>query len=282
MPDNKIPRRRRMTGMLASLPSFSRDNVPFLLNGLVEQQREVSGSVIIHFPAMPDSVDLVRRANYDVTKVYATPDGFHQFTDVDPLEIPFSFKLHAQDPYCDQGGLTILQIAANLHSLSLPIGDSSNYAVSGLSSAAPAPSQDTSEDGNTAAGSTSTTDPSAKFRNVLVDLDVVDRESIAYPVPVYLDLIKTSEDGPGVRCIGYIKDVSAKLLGPFLRPSNGGYNIPSAGEFSFTFVHRPSHSNVLGSGAREFHAYAGTVRNSLYNTRHLAFKDRDYRVRGMK
>ena len=59
-------------------------------------------------------------------------------------------------------------------------------------------------------------------------------------------------------------------------------NLPTAGEFEFTFIHRPSHNNSLGftintqSGQYdntpllpEMQAFATDVRDRLYNTRNL-------------
>jgi hypothetical protein len=102
------------------------------------------------------------------------------------------------------------------------------------------------------------------------------------PVTCLLNLIWVGEDQPGIACIGYVRDVRVRLIGPWLRGNNGEYNLPSAGEFEFTFIHRPSHNNSAGfdfskqSGQfsttpamTEAQAYATDVRNQLYNTRNL-------------
>ena len=102
------------------------------------------------------------------------------------------------------------------------------------------------------------------------------------PVTCLLNLIWVAEDQPGIACIGYVRDVRVRLIGPWLRGRTGEYNLPSAGEFEFTFIHRPSHNNSAGfdysktSGQfnttpamTEAQAFATDVRNQLYNTRNL-------------
>lgn len=260
--NNKVYGRDRRGGRLVSLSHLTKGTTAYL-----QRSSEVANMVVINFPAMPDSIPLTRRSNYNVTKTYTTPDGFHIFTDVEPLEIPFSFKLHSQDEFCEQGGLTILDIAAKLHALGLPIGESKLFTKTFTSVGPPPdPNQSTGAQANAAAYPAEATQ---QTNVVKLQSQESDKYKIRFPVAVLLDLVFTGDDSPGIRCVGYVKDVNAVLYGPFLRtvPSMGGYNIPTWGEFSFTFVHRPSHTNAdTGGGFADFHAYADDVKNLLYNT----------------
>lgn len=101
------------------------------------------------------------------------------------------------------------------------------------------------------------------------------------PVTCLLNLIWVAENQPGIACIGYVKDVRVRLMGPWLRGSNGEFNLPSMGEFEFTFMHHPGHGNNWGAPTvntsqmfadtyiAEKHAYAHDVRDRLFNTRNL-------------
>jgi hypothetical protein len=49
-------------------------------------------------------------------------DGIHYYKGVRPLDIPFSFRLHAFDKdFCPNGVYTMLQLAGRLHAMALPI-----------------------------------------------------------------------------------------------------------------------------------------------------------------
>jgi len=79
----------------------------------------------IDFPAMPDQIELARSTSYRIAANMVMPDGIHQYMSTNPLEIPFNFKLHYGDTeYCREGSLTLLKLAARLHSLVAPLGDS--------------------------------------------------------------------------------------------------------------------------------------------------------------
>lgn len=266
---NRIYSRRRFAGQLVSLassadPLSGGSSAPFLLNSQTSQGQTPQSIILIRFPAMPDSIELIRSATYTVASLYTSPDGFHQYHSTDPLSIPFSFRLHAQDDeYCTRGGLTLLEIAARLHAMSLPVHDASNYAYDRIAQKAAAPAgAGTSE----LALEASMTESQQKFV-------VANKLSVLPPVSVLLDLIRTTEDGPGIRCVGYVKDVSVRLNGPFLRgpSSQDGYNIPTSGDFSFTFVHHPTHSNDGRSQNFNANAMAHVVRDRLYNTQDLTF-----------
>lgn len=266
---NKNYQRRRFAGRLMSLPLSGSANPfgpagqpAFLLKGAASQGDTPDSVVVINFPAMPDSVELARGTNYTVSSMYTAPDGFHQYFATEPLRIPFSFRLHAQDEeFCSQGGLTILEVAARLHALQLPIRDTSGWAYDYIANSAPP-----------ADGSPSRYEPTVSITPAQRESLVSNKLSVLPPVAVVLDLIQTTEDGPGIRCNGYVSEVAVKLNGPFLQPpaNIGGYNIPTSGDFSFVFVHRPTHSNDFTNVAN-VHAMANDVRNRLYNTRNMAY-----------
>ena len=240
----------------------------------------------IDFPAMPEQIELARQAEYRVLTNMVVPDGVHQYMRTQPLEIPFEFKLHWQDKdYCKDGALTILNLAARLHALVTPLGDSNlsvtvqndgalnDDGTSNPSAASPnndankvakagqnSASQGSNQQSTTSASATFTSDSTNK---------------VDPPVACRLELMYTTTDGPGVVCNGYVKNVKAVLLQPWLRGPSGSFNLPSAGIFSFTFVHRPGHGNWysnknnVAAVTQQAQAYADLIKNRLYNTRML-------------
>jgi hypothetical protein len=235
----------------------------------------------INFPAMPDQIELVRRAEYKVSANMVLPDGIHQYMSTAPLEIPFSFKIHHGDTeYCTEGPLTLLNLAARLHALVLPLGDSS-FAVQVNNDAS------LDEGGNSQSGLVGLKNDAAVNQNsgqaasaqgsnsTQASYNKDETRKTDPPVTVRLELIRTRIEGTGIMCIGYIKDVKVVLLGPWLRGPDEAFNLPSAGDYSFTFVHRPGHGNWFSNRAGtisslQAQAYAKFVRDRLYNTRDLA------------
>lgn len=233
----------------------------------------------IDFPAMPESIDLARQTDYKVISNMVVPDGIHQYRFTSPLQIPFSFSLHSMDDeYCPDGALTLLRVAARLHSLTLPLGDTSKMSVmvqndSPLSDGRP--DVDAKAKGNDAsvqARSQPSGDPS---------FFTLENAKFDPPVTVRMELMFTKESEPGVVCNGYIKDVKVSLKGPWLKGPNRSFNLPTSGEFSFTFMHRPSHYNsfsrnngIVGGGQAQ--AYADHVVRKFYNTHELSSAG-DYR-----
>lgn len=220
-----------------------------------ERERFVS----INFPSMPDVIELARSADYAVLSSQAFPDGIHQYRSTSPLEIPVSFKLSAHDSeYCPKGAYTLLQLASVLQSLTLPFGPEGS----------PLTVSRNLVDGTDSQSMAARANGERKLEYSLASNDI-------YPPAVcYLELIMTDNSGPGVACVGYVKSVSAKLMGPFLRGQGLAKNLPSAGDFSFTFVHYPGYQNAFTLDQRlaqttEAQAFADTVRRQLYNTRHL-------------
>jgi hypothetical protein len=240
---------------------------------------------VINIPAMPATLDLARIAEYRQSSAPYTPDGIHLYKQTNPLEIPFSFTLHFQDPFCSQGGLSLLIMAAKLHALIVPTNTAANRPVitasvlnyyatnSSDKTAGKAP---VAPQGNSDAGT-----PAGVSADTTITLNgVAGQATTIFPPACLLDLISVGDrDGaPGVRCIGYIKEVSAKLKGPWLRGAqpygyNGIRNVPTSGEFSFKFVHAPGFSNFFGGSvsASPFNlsglsAFSDDIRRNLFNT----------------
>ncbi len=248
--------------------------------------------IAFDFPSMPDVIDLARSTDYYVNYNPIMPDGMHQYRGTRPLEIPLNFKLHAMDKtFCRYGSLTLLQLAARLHSFVLPItSDGQETTVTPVtagemvSSLAAGSAQRTEALNAMGAKNESQLAYDSNLNSNVYSLQTTGAKNKggAYPpVTCFLNLIWVSEDQPGISCIGYVKDVRARLYGPWLKGSNGEYNLPTWGEYELTFVHRPSHRNDWGMGltkssdfatvmpTAETQAFATDVRNRLYNTRNL-------------
>ena len=242
----------------------------------------LSNAASIDFPMMPkDGIQLDRSANYDVYPGWGIPDGIHQYKNTEPLSIPISFAVSIHDrDYCPRGAYTLLQIAARLHAMVLPIGTDESFNVTvGLKKA----DEKAQLNGAAQPGVKSSQDSTSVERNSAGAPFSVGRVANAHiyaPVSCRLELLYTVDRGPGIVCNGYVKNVSAKLKGPFLRGQGNSFNLPSAGEFSFTFIHRPGHGNNYEETSAYFgtqpHAHADIVKNSFYNTRWMT-KDVSYR-----
>jgi hypothetical protein len=264
----------------APLPSTSsatlkRSNYPFCgrlsvlqtgHTGIYDPFAGLSSLVQLNFPSMPEVIELARSAEYIVNQVITSPDGFHQYKATNPLSIPISFKLHAFDKeFCPNGALSLLQIAALLHSFTLPLSNSGGTTLSVTAQQAD-PAATPAGDLNSVQSRSATTDTGY---NITPDSG----SDFAPPVTLRLDLMAIDANTPGIVCIGYVKDVNAKLLGPFLRGPAQAYNLPTAGDFEFTFVHVPGYGNnfnITGNIPQQeatiSQAYANTVRKQLYNT----------------
>ena len=56
------------------------------------------GQIVINFPAMPETIELLRTANYkNLVRTQGQPDGNHFYQNTEPLEIPLKFSVHAYD-----------------------------------------------------------------------------------------------------------------------------------------------------------------------------------------
>lgn len=218
---------------------------------------------VIEFPAMPDSIELSRETDYVATPNYVMPDGVHMYKSTSILTIPFSFKLHAFDSaYCPNGPATLLLLGARLHALTLPISATDvQQTVTGSSPVNNEASK------NTGATSGDSTGPSASLVN----------QGIDPPVTVRLELSNAGATMPGISCNGYIKDVKFAQFGPWLAGPNGEFNLPSAAEYSFTFVFHPSHGNAYSGNTnqarQEVDALATYVRQYLYNQNQMGTPD---------
>jgi hypothetical protein len=250
----------------------------------LSQTGDASSSVVINFPSMPETLDLGRRADYLQTTAPYTPDGIHLYKKTMPLEIPISFSLHSKDPFCSKGGLSLLIMAAKLHSLVLPMNrDASRSRISvtvgnyygaassgqGGSGKAPSKPKDSSSAGT----------PEGQTQESIAFNGDTGQATTVFPPACLLDLISVGDrDGaPGVRCVGYISEVGVKLKGPWLRGQqvygqNGIRNVPTSGDFSFKFVHAPGFSNYFGGALTSpfqlsgLSAFADDVLENFYNT----------------
>jgi len=205
----------------------------------------------IDFPSMPDSIELNRAAEYVVHNNIQLPDGIHMYKATKPLEIPFSFKLHAFDEdYCPEGALTLLKIAARLHAFVLPIS-SGRLNVSVLSKTDADKLRPTPTDGQPVAGKKDDGQIDADSQGTFsTQASTDDGKSGSFypPVVAWLHLMWISKNRPGISCLGYVREVSVKLFGPWLRgpDDSDSFNLPSSAEYSFIFMHRPGYSNSVG------------------------------------
>lgn len=225
----------------------------------VGEDVDLSSELSVDFPAMPDSIDLNRSAEYNVSVPINLADGIHQFKGTRPLEIPFAFRLHSFDQqYCPNGAFTLLQLAARLHSFVVPI-DTGDKAV-------PAKA------GSTSSNSDSDIEKKAAEPDGGTDSVSVIGNKIVPPVTCRLEIIFTGQDSPGIACTGYVREVGVKLNGPWLRGPDKSANLPSSADFSFVFVHHPGHGNANVGDLGDFfaQAYANVVKDRFYNTRQLA------------
>ena len=219
----------------------------------------------IDFPAMPDVIELSRTAEYEVSHSMSVPDGVHQYMGTKPLEIPISFPLHYNDPeYCAaEGAKTILTLAARLHSFVAPIGNNDTHVNVG---------REGEESGQEGAQKQKVDEGESGSRIFLRNKAEIEQE-LSPPVSLLLELMWTEDGGPGIACVGYLKDVNTKFHGPFMRGPGGAYNLPSRCEYSFTFVHRPGHGNSFRVNTtltgQQPQAYARKIKDNFYNTRDL-------------
>jgi hypothetical protein len=262
-----------LCGRLVAMPTTT--TAANLMNAGLD--RGFRNAISVDFPAMPETIELARSADYAVNWNMVLPDGVHQYRGTKPLEIPVSFKLHFDDPYCRKlkGALTLLQLAARLQSFILPISTFQRGAT-----VIPRV-QPTSTD----AGKGKPTDPqlsSDSGQQQIFEVSKVSSSkggSIYPPITAWLHLVWTANDLPGISCIGYVREVKTILCGPWMRGPNQSFNMPTSAEFSFVFVHRPGHGNNFNFTSSENpptiaetpQAFADDVKSSLYNTRDLVW-----------
>lgn len=252
--------KERLAGRLIALPTST-----VIREKNLEETDAIRRAVSIDFPAMPDSVELARSTDYAISTNIALPDGVHQYRGTNPLKIPFSFRIHSNDSqYCPQGALTLIKIASRLHSYVLPLSDDQTALVT---AATAAPKSGTGSEGQI-------NHDASTNENVF---RVLGSGKLFPPVTCWLHLMFIEDKQPGISCVGYVSEVAAKFNGPWLRGNNGEFNLPTSCDYSFTFVHLPNHGNGLGFQSSalkpvvkpQTQAYAATVKDRLYNTRHL-------------
>lgn len=239
----------------------------------------LSSFVAINLPSMPESVELARAVDYLVVNNQVMPDGIHQYKATAPLSIPISFRLHAMDKeFCPQGSLSLLQVGGLLHSFALPISSTGAAAplrvTVGQSQPQKPPNNETS---SLVARAQSADNP----YNVTPESG----SDFSPPVTLRLELIFVDENSPGVVCTGYLKDVRVRFNGPWLRGPGRAGNLPTSGDYDFTFVHVPGYGNNFslttspsGVDSTMAQAFADDVQKKLYNTRELTLiSDRNYR-----
>ena len=225
----------------------------------------------IDFPAMPDSIELARSAEYMVVNNQMMPDGFHQYKWTNVAMIPFSFKLHSFDKeFCPEGALSVLKTAALLESFVVPLSGSKENSGITVTANSKYPGEKPS---NSASSEAQRAESAEKPYAVGADLGA----DFSPPVTLRLELIFTGEGLPGIYCVGYVKDVKAKLNGPWMRGPRRSQNLPTSGDFDFTFVHVPSQTNnyqitssPVNPSSLVSQTYADDVKKLLFNTRHLA------------
>lgn len=269
MPDENIRRDEALLcGRLVALPSST-----------TLEQLKVMGDnagfrnvISIDFPAMPESIELVRSAEYLVSSNIVMPDGIHQYKGTKPMDIPVSFRLHSMDQqYCKKGALTLLQLAARLHSFILPVSTFKRGTI-----VAPR-AKDMNPKENGGKPDDGTLNEAATKEDVYEVQSGGQPGGIFNPVTCWLHLMWVGNDQPGISCIGYVREVKVKFNGPWLRGPGNSFNLPTSADFDFTFVHRPGHGNNTSYTDSAFpptvadsgQAYADDVKDKFYNTRDL-------------
>lgn len=258
-------RRDSLCGRLVAMPTLTD------IGSFRAAQGNSDNFISIDFPAMPDTIELARTAEYNVSYSLPLPDGIHQYKGTRPLDIPISFRLHSLDAYCTSGSLSLIEIAARLHSFVLPISTLKDAFTVSQEIKTKATGSGTSPDHDTEAA--------ANKASVWAVDGVTDTKGGALysPVTCWLQLMRTTDDLPGISAFGYVREVKVTFNGPWLRGSNGSFNLPTSADYSFTFVHNPGYSNSGGSTSSTFKdvftaqkgAFADDVKNSFYNTTNL-------------
>jgi hypothetical protein len=228
------------------------------------------GFAAINFPSMPDSIELSRSAEYIVRTPYGYPDGIHFYMGTSILKIPIRFKLHAYDvDYCKEGPKSILDTAALLHALVVPFKANGNEVKvqSGRDQKSTTAEKPNNNDANQRLGASKPTQPTG-----------YQQPDVNPPATCYLELMNTTRQTVGIACVGYVQEVRVTLHGPFLRSQKPAtaWNLPTMGEFEFTFIHHPGHGNSYGhynqpaqQAFPEQQAFAFKIRERLYNTADL-------------
>lgn len=245
-----------------------------------QQLDDFRTTLSVDFPAMPETIELARSADYAVDSNIIAPDGIHQYKGTKPMEIPLSFKLHFMDSeYCKEGALTLLKLGARLHSLVLPINMSgSGTSVVPLTGRVSSGDVDNPQGGK-GTGSDEQVKKDANGNNLYVaKIASGDSNKIFPPVTCLLHLMMSGYQQHGISSVGYVKDVKVVFHGPWNRGPSSSFNLPTSAEYSFTFAVAPGYGNAIGFTESKFgnslaattHFYADDIKDKLYNTRGLA------------
>jgi hypothetical protein len=212
-------------------------------------------SIVVYFPAMPDSIPLNRTATYtNAARTPVTPDGFHYYEHTDPLEIPVKFSLHAFDAeYCGADGpVALLNIAARLHAMAMPILVSKSGSVASGGVQAPDVIAGKTPDGSPAPDS-KVASHSMMNKAGNFNASLASDASFFYPPACQLNIVmaKYGKQEIGILCDGFVTRVSALLKGPWLQ--GGGknrqfYNLPTSADYEFTFTQQPGYTNSFKNG----------------------------------
>ena len=268
MPDETI-RRDLLCGRLVALPTSGGR-----MAAVFAQNAGFNNVISIDFPAMPDVLELNRSAEYAVNHNIVMPDGIHQYKGTKPMDIPFSFQLSAHDrQYCKQGALTLIQLAARLHSFVMPISTFGPGAIVAPKADDPAVQEGKPPEALTKALASQETIYTVTAANGRQN------GAVYGPVTCWLHLMWVNETSPGISAIGYVREISVKFNGPWLRGPSNSFNLPTSADFSFVFVHRPGHGNAMQFTDSRFpptiaqsgQAFADDVKDKLYNTRALVY-----------
>jgi len=222
---------------------------------------EPANGIVINFPAMPDVIELARKANYSnvASNSPASPDGFHIYKNTEPLKIPIKFSAHSFDSDFtgDDGPVALLQMAARLHTLTVPVLSSTatRGGATGLVSTPSSPPTAPS------APPVSTeipakTQPATNVQSEDVTAQNATDQYVYFPVPCILNIMFAKWRGVeyGIYCSGFVEDVAVTLRGPWLQGQAAGRdlddlrNMPSIVDYAFTFVYQPGYTNNFLGG----------------------------------
>lgn len=227
------------------------------------------GSISIWLPCLPETIELARANHYDQAgNTLVTPDGIWVYQYTEPLEIPLTFHLHAFDDLCPDGAKTLLDIAARLQAMQLPV---SNDRTNDYVKAAPKASANLDKGSSSEQKQTLIQLRGAGIVTAPDTVAVSKDPNFKFPAACELRLMSAGSRTYGINCVGFIKQTKISLHGPYLNTvdESEGFNLPSAATYEFTFVHNPAYTNALGSG-KLVQAYGPDVYAQLYNTGHLA------------
>jgi hypothetical protein len=235
---NPVPYKRGRT--YASLASLNTQFPGGPTNG-----NSAAGPIIINFPCMPESLELARQSAYNPTTSMVTPDGFHIYDHTDPLRIPLKFSLASVDTdyVGEDGAYALVYIAASLHALVMPVGNSSTTAQ-----ASSLPATNGSEASMVANANSLSTSGQSSTTNTSAG----NAAGLYFP-PACLLAIMMATNMPGgrpnmgVNCTGFVERVSVTFRGPWLQgtfdESAPLRNLPSFADYEFVFVHQPGYTN---------------------------------------